>query len=162
LARRARNEIFHVPSEEPFSDFRAQVSESLGWAPTQQFKEIALPENEVFAVLGYSTDGSVHLLSPMKSFQRTNFLIARSIFHLSATGANGSPTVLTPAHVYRQQIGRAFAAELLAPAEALAKRIRRPAVTTSEVSAMADQFMVAPQVIQHQIENHNLAEVEPT
>jgi Zn-dependent peptidase ImmA (M78 family) len=69
---------------------------------------------------------------------------------------------LTPAHVYRQQIGRSFAAELLAPAEALAMRIRRSSVTAEEIGKYADEFSVAPQVIQHQIENHTLADVEPT
>jgi BMFP domain-containing protein YqiC len=162
LARQARKEVFGLAGDRPFTDFRKQVSESLNWPAPQQCEAADLPEENVFAVIGTARDGSAHLLSPLKSFQRGNFLIARAIYHLNAGDVATAPVALTPAHVYRQQIGRSFAAELLAPAEALAMRIRRSSVTAEEIGKYADEFSVAPQVIQHQIENHTLADVEPT
>lgn len=54
---------------------------------------------------------------------------------------------------------RAFAAEFLAPAEALRQRLGGEQVSPDEVEDLACDFDVSGYVVRHQIENHNLAQI---
>ena len=71
----------------------------------------------------------------------------------------GSPALLTQARSDRQQRSRAFAAEFLAPATALAVRVRRPIVDEEDVDGLAAEFGVSPWLIAHQLENHQIARI---
>jgi Zn-dependent peptidase ImmA (M78 family) len=64
--------------------------------------------------------------------------------------------VVTTAHTYRQRIERAFAAELLAPAEGIAELLESPPETASqeELEQIALRYGVSPVVIEHQVRNH--------
>ena len=70
------------------------------------------------------------------------------------------PRLLTRSNERIQREGRAFAAELLAPAAALRRHIRRGSVGEQEVTDLASTFDVSPMLIRHQIENHGLAVLE--
>lgn len=60
----------------------------------------------------------------------------------------------------RQRQNRAFAAELLMPAELLRRRCGGEAtVGTDEVAEWADERQVSTEVIRHQLRNHRIAEV---
>ena len=65
--------------------------------------------------------------------------------------------LLTGAHSERQGRNRAFAAEFLAPSSGLRERVRRTVVDREEVDDLAWEFGVSSFVIQHQIENHEIA-----
>lgn len=85
-------------------------------------------------------------------------------FHLcralaEALTAPAADAVLTGAPTPRQQRGRAFAAEFLAPASAMRGRIRRPILNDEDLSELSAEFGVSPFVIGHQLENHGIAEV---
>ena len=67
--------------------------------------------------------------------------------------------LLTGANSTRQQRGRAFAAEFLAPADALRARIRRNPPDEEEIDELAWDFGVSPQTIRHQVENHGIARI---
>jgi Zn-dependent peptidase ImmA (M78 family) len=54
---------------------------------------------------------------------------------------------------------RAFAAEFLAPAEALRASISQKLVDPHELEVLADRFRVSPFVIGHQLRNHRIATV---
>ena len=59
---------------------------------------------------------------------------------------------------FREWMGRAaraFAAELLVPAAALARRVSGR-LSEQDVENLAAEFSVSPQVIIHQVENHGL------
>ena len=71
----------------------------------------------------------------------------------------GANALLTSARTERQQLNRAFSAEFLAPAAALKERIRHTAVDSDAISDLAAEFGVSSNVILHQIENHQLAQV---
>lgn len=68
-------------------------------------------------------------------------------------------TVLTRARSWRQQRGRAFAAEFLAPAPAIRKRISSGVILEDDIDSLAREFGVSPFVIKHQIDNHEIARV---
>jgi len=58
-----------------------------------------------------------------------------------------------------QRASRAFAAELLVPSAALAKRVFG-LVTQAKVQAIANEYRVHPLLVRHQIENHDLGFVK--
>lgn len=60
--------------------------------------------------------------------------------------------------VWSQRASRAFAAELLAPAEELAARATGR-VTYDQVAELASEFQVSQMVIEHQLTNHRIASV---
>lgn len=67
--------------------------------------------------------------------------------------------VLTRAPTHRQQRNRAFAAEFLAPAEALRQRVPHRIVHEDAVAELAETFCVSTVVIERQLENHRIAQV---
>lgn len=83
------------------------------------------------------------------------FLAARALFDFLTTSADFS--LLTTAQTDRQIEGRAFAAELLAPAARLRTRIHSESLMGEDVADLAHEFQVSTYVIAYQIRNHNLA-----
>ena len=59
----------------------------------------------------------------------------------------------------RQARSRAFAAELLAPAESLRRRLGSTLVEPEQVDELGHEYGVSTEVIRRQIENHGLATV---
>ena len=58
---------------------------------------------------------------------------------------------------FDEQVGRAFAAEFLAPVGALRKELRNKKVLTrSELRKLAETWIIPEKVLQHQIENHKI------
>ena len=65
--------------------------------------------------------------------------------------------ILTSLFTDRQAQSRAFAAELLAPAESLRSRLDDRFTEDDTIDEIGREFGVSSQVVLHQIENHNLA-----
>ena len=70
-----------------------------------------------------------------------------------------SPALLTQAQSDRQQRGRAFAAEFLAPAETLRAKVPRPVLDEESVDELAGEFGVSPLLILYQLQNHEIARI---
>lgn len=100
---------------------------------------------------------------PAFSFRRSlhaesrRFLFCRALSEALCSPA--SDAVLTRAPTPRQQRGRAFAAEFLAPAAALRDRVHRRFLHEDDLSDLSAEFGVSPFVIGHQLGNHEIAEV---
>lgn len=91
---------------------------------------------------------------PLKSDQR--FLLARALHHwLYVTKGAAPQRLLTKGHDWLQASSRAFAAELLAPASALSRRMAGGA-DWEQHDELAEEFEVSPMVIAHQIANNRL------
>jgi hypothetical protein len=89
------------------------------------------------------------------------FSFCRALGELLASPQAGS--LITKSHTERQQFNRAFAAEFLAPSLGLKERVHRLVVHEEEVGELSEEFGVSPKVIEHQIENHGIAQLaEPT
>lgn len=71
----------------------------------------------------------------------------------------GTETLLTKAYSEHQQRNRAFAAEFLAPSAGLRERVSGRVVDGDEIDELAAAFGVSSRVVEHQVRNHNLAEV---
>jgi len=83
------------------------------------------------------------------------FAYARSLYEYLACDEEAA--LVSKAITYRQRRNRAFAAELLAPAEALRERTTGNNVSQDTVDRLASEFGVSQYVIEHQIENHKIA-----
>jgi hypothetical protein len=90
--------------------------------------------------------------------ESSQFLLARAICAYIESGGDDM-TVLSGAITQRQKRNRAFAAELLAPAEAIEKRIGSNLVNFEDVEEIGREFCVSSYVIAHQIENHGLGTI---
>lgn len=71
----------------------------------------------------------------------------------------GHDALITRAISDRQSLSRAFAAEFLAPAKALRESVIGSTIGDDDVHRLMDIFGVSSLVIQHQLENHNIARV---
>ena len=86
------------------------------------------------------------------------FLRARALGDYLGRTEQG-PAILSGLATDRQAQSRAFAAEFLAPAASLRRRLRRERVRPDVVDDLALEYEVSSYVVRHQIENHNLAHI---
>ena len=86
----------------------------------------------------------------------TRFLIARALGEYLGRAVPG-PGLLSSLATDSQAQSRAFAAELLAPAEALRRRITGDSVEPEQADDLAQEFDVSSELIRRQLQNHNLA-----
>lgn len=86
------------------------------------------------------------------------FHLCRAIAEILTGGAADS--LVTQAESPRQKRNRAFAAEFLVPSRALRRRVKSPVVGEEEVERLAEKFGVSTRVVEHQLHNHDIAQVE--
>ena len=138
----------------PVADMRA-VMRALGWAQEPLLTTDSKPASPLDAILDRSASGAPVVVAYQDGgIEPERFRLARSLFFRHFTAAPGR-RLITAAHTWDQRASRAFAAEFLAPASALAKHIRGP-VSFSDVDKLGHEYRVSPLVIEHQIDNHRL------
>lgn len=97
------------------------------------------------------------IIGQTRPVNSTRFTLARALWHYVW---DDSPWFLvTAAYTLRQRVERAFAAELLAPAEGIAELLESPPEATSqeEIEQIAQRYGVSSMVIEHQLRNHLIA-----
>ncbi len=87
------------------------------------------------------------------------YLLARALCEYLCSGAENA-ALLTEISSDRQKRNRAFAAELLAPAEGLRKLLSGSRISQSEVTEIAAHFGVSEWVVKYQVQNHRIGDVE--
>jgi hypothetical protein len=144
----------------------ARLRDAMGLAPEAPFDARGLMsvvrsnshDPGLQAVGGRSArDTDVLILGRPAGERASRFAQARALWHFVFEPAPRS-FLITPAYTERQKIERAFAAELLAPAEGI---LRVLDLDTSEyaiedVEAIAEHFNVSSTVVRHQIDNQVL------
>ena len=88
----------------------------------------------------------------------TRFLTARALGDYLGRSVP-SPGLLSSLSTDSQAQSRAFAAEFLAPAESLRRRILGDRADTERIDDLAREFGVSSELIRRQVQNHNLATV---
>ena len=140
--------------EAPVADMRAVMC-ALGWAQEPLLTTDSKPTSPLDALLDHSARGVPVVVAYQDGgVESERFRLARSLFLRHFTAASGRRLV-TASHTWDQRASRAFAAEFLAPAGALAKHIRGP-VSFSDVDELGGEYRVSPLVIEHQIDNQRL------
>lgn len=84
------------------------------------------------------------------------FTLSRALWHFLA---EDDPIFLvTASYTDRQKVERAFAAELLAPAEGIEQRLTSEIFVEENLEELADHFGVSVKVVEHQIQNQLIAD----
>ena len=90
--------------------------------------------------------------------ESVRFLLARALC-LYLEHGDAPLSVLSGAVTQRQKRNRAFAAELLAPAKAIQKRLPSEMLAAEDIEEVACEFGVSSYVVEHQIVNHHLGTI---
>lgn len=157
LARSARSEFGldgkPIASTESLAQALGQDSRTLKRAtkPLEQLSPLEL----VDGVVTRGASGNVALGLRERGDAGMRFLLCRALGEVFYSQGDA---LLTKGATARQRLNRAFAAEFLAPSASLAKRIVHPTVDGEQVDDLAEEFGVSTRVIQHQLENHQIAE----
>jgi hypothetical protein len=120
-------------------------------------KEANVPE---FTGVGTRLNGdelvSLVLLRPMREANQ-RFAMSRALWHATTTKDSGG-YLLTSARTGTQQAGRAFAAELLAPASGIREllAVDPRGAAPEDLAAVAEHFQVSGMVVGHQVQNQLL------
>ena len=119
------------------------------------FDHVAL----VDGVVTSSDAGLPNFVFPSRGTSQTaRFRFCRGLAELLVVPS--SDFLLTTARSHRQQRGRAFAAEFLAPSTGLRDMVHQKVLAEEELSELTWQFGVSPWVIEHQVENHEIAQIK--
>jgi Zn-dependent peptidase ImmA (M78 family) len=84
------------------------------------------------------------------------FLIARGLYEYFY---GGDLSLVSSVDVESQKRNKAFAAEFLLPSATLRKRIKSQYISEDQIADLAEEFNISTKVVEHQIENHNIAQV---
>ena len=145
----------------PVGDLSGLIRDRCGWDPEPAFVassgDVA---SRIGGLVGPIDDGGLRLVSAAgpRRPESKRFLIGRALFFSPTPQSAGPSRLLTHAASWSQRASRAFAAELLAPAEELAARAKGR-VTYDRVADLASEFQVSQMVIEHQLLNHRIASV---
>ena len=151
-AARVRQTLGLSP-EVPVLDLESVIKNLVG-TPEESW----LPANEQRSIDAVVERNSRCVLAATKRMNLSKrFLLARALHHWQfVTRGEANIRLLTRGNDWQQSASRAFAAELLAPAAALASRMSDDR-TWEQPERLAEAFQVSEFVIAHQIENHGLA-----
>lgn len=114
------------------------------------------PRTSLDAIVANSPAGAPCCYTAKLRPESQRFVRARAIFD-GIANATGDPWLLSSAQTSRQQVGRAFAAEFLAPARLLKRQLVADQANADQLGDLAAAFGVSSYVIEHQIRNHDLA-----
>jgi hypothetical protein len=110
------------------------------------------------AYVGPNASGAPGFVLAAATPQRRRFLLARALgLYLWPTSRKEG--LITMAATTEQKRNRAFAAELLAPADALRAAIQGPVVGSDELDQLAHCYGVTSELIRRQLANHEIATV---
>jgi hypothetical protein len=145
----------------PVDDLEGFVRARCGWSasaePPPHTDGVA---TRISALVGPDASGRPRLIPSAASRQpeSSRFLLGRALFFAPSGDFHAPQRLLTRASAWPQRASRAFAAELLAPADELRRRVAGQ-VTYEQVADLAREFQVSPMVIEHQLENHGIARI---
>lgn len=154
LARQARSVLLQLAENEPISDLDSLLVDRMGWDATPVRDGVALKSLDGLVGVARDSERPTVIVPGTRTGWGRRFLLARGAFFVvSDTLHDGR--LLTSAVTRSQRTARAFAAELLAPASALASRVQG-LVSEEDVAGLSDEFGVNPLLIKHQLENHGI------
>ncbi|MBU6400909.1 MAG: hypothetical protein KGS61_11365, partial [Verrucomicrobia bacterium] len=116
-------------------------------------------EHQLDAVTTLSDSLGPQVATSKRRESSKGYLLARSLCEYLCSRTEGS-ALLTRVSSDRQKRNRAFAAELLAPAEGLRELLSGSRITKDEIAETAARLGVSDWLVEHQVQNHRIAEIE--
>lgn len=147
--------------DSPIPDLPALLHDRCGWPPPecQTITIDGASSSSISALAARDHNNEPRIIGPSLGHWAERFRLARSLYFLTEPVRSTRPRLVTQAYSWHQRASRAFAAEILAPAEALRNRVGN-VVSSDTVEQLAREFDVRPNLIEHQIRNHKLAWVD--
>jgi hypothetical protein len=136
------------------ADPKEAVSALLGDAENPQGQIESAPREAIEGITR-RRGGEMRAVLTARSPRQRRFRMCRAVYLAWRAGSNGDAAATT-AITWRQQASRAFAAELLAPADLLKERAGKRGLTRQMVERLASEWTCPPQAIIHQAQNHNI------
>ena len=140
---------------------RSHVSENGGRIDLRQgrtavpYRNVTPPSTRIHGLVGVDTPACA---MARRHSVGTRFTQARALGDFLGRSTAGFG-LLSSLATERQAESRAFAAEFLAPSQSLRERINTESVGIEQIDDLGREFGVATAVIQHQIENHQIADI---
>ena len=156
-AERFRKEV-NLPAE-PVSDIAEILHAKCGW-PKEPEISLDGAGNRLSALVGKDRKGLPRVIGGSCSPNTQRFRLARAMYFVPPAGSESPPRLVTKAYTWDQRASRAFAAELLAPAEALRAEVDDDGVPHYKVEELAKKFQVSSWVIERQLKNHRIGWTE--
>jgi hypothetical protein len=154
LAGKVRSHA-NISSKSPLDSVEAVARRVTG--KTLRFEDRNhVPGTGIRAIVGRSGEDMVCAGPAPAREDNKRFLIARSLYHAIVT-TQSSHRLVTEAFSWDQKASRAFAAELLAPQEALVERISTCGVDSNAIELLSREFNVSTRVIENQLKNAEIA-----
>jgi hypothetical protein len=116
-------------------------------------------EHQLDAVAKLSNESGPQIAASKERESSKTYLLARSICDYLCANSEDS-SLLTRVSSDRQKRNRAFAAEVLAPADGIRQHLSGSRTTRDEIAEIAAHFNVSEWLIEHQVRNHRLAAIE--
>ncbi len=121
--------------------------------PYQWFDYNHVPGRGIRAVVGQHSSGRIIAAGPRPPRPDSGrFLAARGVYS-AVVGLSQSQRLITDAFSWNQKASRAFAAEFLAPQQALLDRIASSSVDVATIESLGREFVVSTSVIHRQLQN---------
>ena len=127
--------------------------------PAVTCRETAMPSSRMEGLVAAGTPACA-ITKRRREETAKRFLLARALGDYMGRSEAGLG-ILTSMDTVRQGQSRAFAAELLAPAESLRTRLADRGAAEDVIRDLGQEFDVSTWVIEHQISNHGLVEPCP-
>ncbi len=160
LAQEARASALGLDPVSPIPDLPSLLVNRLGWSVNSAIVVPGSTTTRLDGLVGQVEHDQPAIIVPgSRSLEGERFRLGRAAFCVLSGEASTSPRLLSGAFTWMQRASRAFAAELLVPSAALAKRVFG-LVTQAKVQAIANEYRVHPLLVRHQIENHDLGFVK--
>ena len=151
LARKIRDD-YAISADVPLGSVE-EVAAAVVGGPFRVHDQEQVPGQGIRAIVGGSRDGGVVTAGPQPAHPSSQrFLTARSLYHVLVTSQK-SQRLVTDAYSWHQKASRAFAAELLAPWDGLARRIESSPVDRETIEDLGRVYNTSTMVITRQLEN---------
>jgi len=144
---------------DPIPDLAKVLHERFGWPSDPQIILEGSAAPSLNALVGRDSHGHPRVVEKPGRPDSRQYSLARALYFVPDAEACISPRLITRSFTWDQQASRAFAAELLAPAEAL-RRLVDERNTDESIADIAQVFNVSSWVIEHQLENHSIAALD--
>lgn len=126
--------------------------------PGQAFRVAPKRARRIDGIVGKGDSGRLALYYGPRGDRGERFLLARAIGEgLHDRASQPGPRLVSSSRSVDQKYNRAFAAELLAPADRLVTECGGYAASEEDVTEWADAFNVSELVVRHQLENRGIS-----
>ena len=144
---------------QPIPNLAGLLHQKCGWPDDPKIILESSNATSLDALVGSDSQGYPRIVEKPGRPESHQYRLARALFFVPDVEAGITARLITRGFNWDQSASRAFAAELLAPADLLRSLVDE-STTYESIGKLAQQLNVSAWVIEHQLENHGIASIE--